>query len=49
MDKILNKNLLTSAVFYSGTGLIFYNLLNNNKKYEEINSLKLKELSEQNI
>ena len=48
MDKILNKNLLTSAFFYSGTGLIFYNLLNNNKKYEEINSLKLKELSEGN-
>ena len=48
IDKIFNKNLLTSAVFYSGTGLIFYNLLSNNKKYEEINSLKLRELSEQN-
>ena len=36
MNKFLNKNLLTSAVFYSGTGLIFYNLLSNDKKYEAV-------------
>ena len=43
--KLLSNNVFSGTVFFTGSALYFYNL-NNSKKYEEINWLKIRNLVE---